>query len=103
MNSIKGTPAYWKTFLKEFLVIVKWLGLPTLNLTLSCADLRWNELVSLVFKIIINNFNLSEEEVQNLPYQVRCKLFNMNPVLAARHFQFRVDVFFKEILVDGPL
>ena len=103
MNSIKGTPAYWKTFLKGFLVIVKRLGLPTLNLTLSCADLRWNELVSLVFKIIINNFNLSEEEVQNLPYQVRCKLFNMNPVLAARHFQFRVDVFFKEILVDGPL
>ena len=103
MNSIKGTPAYWKTFLKEFLVIVKRLDLPTLNLTLSCADLRWNELVSLVFKIIINNFNLSEEEVQNLPYQVRCKLFNMNPVLAARHFQFRVDVFFKEILVDGPL
>ena len=103
MNSIKGTPAFWKTFLKEFLVIVKRLGLPTLNLTLSCADLRWNELVSLVFKIIINNFNLSEEEVQNLPYQVRCKLFNMNPVLAARHFQFRVDVFFKEILVDGPL
>ena len=103
MNSIKGTPAYWKTFLKEFLVIVKRLGLPTLNLTLSCADLRWNELVSLVFKIIINNFNLSEEEVQNLPYQVRCKLFNMNPVLAARHFQFREDVFFKEILVDGPL
>ena len=103
MNSIKGTPAYWKTFLKEFLVIVKRLGLPTLNLTLSCADLRWNGLVSLVFKIIINNLNLSEEEVQNLPYQERCKFLNMNPVLVARHFQFRVDVFFKEILVDGPL
>ena len=74
-----------------------------LNLILSCADLRWNELVSLVFIIIINNLNLSEEEVQNLPYQERFKLFNMNPVLVARHFQFRVDGFFKEILVDGPL
>ena len=103
MNSIKGTAAYWKTFLNEFLVMVKRLGLPTLNLTLFCADLRWNELVSLVFKIIINNLNLSEEEVQNLPYQERCKFFNMNPVLVAWHFQFRVDVFFKEILVDGPL
>ena len=83
--------------------MVKRLGLPTLNLTLFCADLRWNGLVSLVFKIIINNLNLSEEEVQNLPYQERCKFLNMNPVLVARHFQFRVDVFFKEILVDGPL
>ena len=103
MNSTKGTPAYWKTFLNEFLVMVKRLGLPMLNLILSCADLRWNELVSLVFIIIINNLNLSEEEVQNLPYQERFKLFNMNPVLVARHFQFRVDGFFKEILVDGPL
>ena len=27
----------------------------------------------------------------------------MNPVLVARHFHFRVEGFFKEILVDGPL
>ena len=27
----------------------------------------------------------------------------MNPVLEARHFLYRVEVFFKETLVDGPL
>ena len=26
-----------------------------------------------------------------------------NPVLVARHFQYRVEVFFKEIIIDGPL
>ena len=29
MNTIKGTPAYWKRFLFEVLAMVKQLGLPT--------------------------------------------------------------------------
>ena len=29
-------------------------------------------------------------------------LYN-NPVLDARHFQYKVDVFFKDIILDGPL
>ena len=48
MNSIKGTPAYWKKFLHEVLAMVKQLGLPTFFMTLSCADLRWNELISII-------------------------------------------------------
>ena len=45
---------------------------------LSPADLKWDELVSIINKL-------------------------HNPVLVARHFQYRVEVFFKEIAVDGPL
>ena len=51
----------------------------------------------------MNKLNLSEEEGQSLSYQERHKLLNMNPVLVVRHFQYRVEVLFKEILVDGPL
>ena len=40
MNTVKGTPAYWKIFLFEVLAMVKQLGLSTFFLTLSCADLR---------------------------------------------------------------
>ena len=93
MNSIKGTPAYWKKFLSEALAMVKQLGLSTYFLTLSCADLRWNKLISIVSKV--NKLNLSEEKGQSLSYQERCKILNINPVLEARHFQYRVEVFFK--------
>ena len=48
MNSVKGTPAYWKRFLFEVLAMVKQLGLPTFFVTLSCADLRWNELIAII-------------------------------------------------------
>ena len=45
MSSTKGTPAYWKKFLHQILAMFKQLGAPTFFLTLSRADLRWNELV----------------------------------------------------------
>ena len=48
MNTIKGTPAYWKKFQCEVLAMVKQLGVPTFFLTLSSADLRWNDLVTII-------------------------------------------------------
>ena len=39
INSVKETPAYWKQFLFDILVIVKQLGIPIYFLTLSCAKI----------------------------------------------------------------
>ena len=44
-----------------------------------------------------------DEELKNLSNQVRCNLLNNNPVLVTRHFQQKVKVFLKEIILDGPL
>ena len=44
LNSVKGTPAYWKRFLHEVLAMVKQFGISTCFLTLPCADLKWDEL-----------------------------------------------------------
>ena len=101
MNSIKGTPAYWKKFLFDVLAMVKQLGAPTLFMTLSPADLEWNELVYMINKLY--KLDMSEENIGNLSNHDRCRSLNSNPVLVARHFQYRVEVFFKEIVVDGPL
>ena len=42
-------------------------GIPTYFLTLSCADLRWDELPYIINKL--NNLNLTDEEIRNLTYQ----------------------------------
>ncbi|XP_066928591.1 cilia- and flagella-associated protein 251-like [Clytia hemisphaerica] len=47
MSTIKGTPAYWQHMLSDVLAMVKQLGVPTYFMTLSCADLRWEELLPL--------------------------------------------------------
>ena len=96
MSCIKGTPAYWIKFIFDVLAMVKQLGMPTFFLTLSCADLRWNEFISIISKL--NKINFSESDIINFSYQGRCNLLNRNPVLVARHFQYCV-----EIVTDGPL
>ena len=101
MSSVKGTPAYWKQFLFDVLAMVKQLGIPTYFLTLSCADLRWEELPYIINKL--NNLGISDQELKNLSYQERCNLLNNNQVLVARDFKYNVKVFFKEIILNGPL
>ena len=81
--------------------MVKQLGIPTFFLTLSCADLKWNELSRIIHKF--NNFTSFGDDLKNLTYEERCKCFSSNLVLIASHFQYRMQFFFKEILFDGPL
>ena len=81
--------------------MVKQLGIPTYFLTLSCADLRWKELSYIINKL--DNLGLSDEELKNLSYQERCNLLNNNSILVARHLQYKVEVRFEEIVLDGPL
>ena len=101
MSYIKRTPAYSKKFLHQVLAMVKQLGTPTFFLTLLCADLRWNELISIIFKL--KRLDISDEEVDEMLYYDRCDSLNENPELVARHFQCRVEMFFKIIVLDGHL
>ena len=75
----------------QVLAMVKQLGTPTFFLTLSCTDLRWNELIPIIFKL--NCVDISDKEINEMLYHERCGTLNKNPVLVARHFQYRVDVF----------
>ena len=101
MGNIKGTPAYWKKFLYEVLSMVKQLGLPTFFMTLSCADLQWDEVTSIIASL--RGETLTQEEIDHMDFFTRCAYPNQNPVLLARHFQYRVDMFFKFVVIDGPL
>ena len=92
MNQIKGTPVYWKKFQRDVLAMVKQLDCPTF-LILSCADLRWNELVETISKL--NSLGNIKENVEGLNYFERYNILNSNAVLLARHFQHRVEIFFK--------
>ena len=77
--------------------MVKQLGVPTIFLTLSSADLKWDEVVFIINKL--HKLDHSGEDIENWSYHDRCRLLNSNAVLVARHFYYQV--FFKEIAVDG--
>lgn len=68
---------------------------------LSYADLTLNNLPNIINKL--NTFSLNDEEINNLAHQQQTKLFNDNPVFVARHFQYKLQVSFKEIVLERPL
>ena len=81
--------------------MVKQLGESTFFVTLSSVELRWNELISLINKL--KQKDLSAENNESLSCHERSQLLNSNPVLIARLFQYRIEVFFKKIALDGSI
>ena len=63
-------------------------------MTLSC-----NELVSITYKL--NRETLTDENINNMTYFERCNYTTMQSI--AKHFQYRVEVFFKEVIVNAAL
>ena len=92
-----GTPPYWQKFMYEVVAMVKQLGIPTWFMTLSCADLGWPELFQIIART--QGKNLTNEQVTALSYNERCSMLNLNPVVVAKHFQYRVETFFTEVLL----
>ena len=85
MDNINGTPAYWKKFLCEVLSMVKQLGLPIFFMTLSCADLQCDELISIIAS---SPGEIStQEEIYRMDFFTRRAYLNQNQVLLATHFQ----------------
>ena len=68
MTCIKETQVYWQKYVFDVLTMVTQLGIPTFFLTLSCVDLWWNELISIIEKL--NKMDFSEPDIINFSYQV---------------------------------
>ena len=99
LRQIPGTPPYWQRFMYEVVAMVKQLGIPTWFMTLSCADLRWPELFQIISRM--QGKDITDEDVDALSYDEKCKMLNLNPVIVAKHFQYRVESFFTEVLLSN--
>ena len=99
LRGIPGSPPYWQKFMYEVIAMIQQLGIPTWFLTLSCADLRWPELFHILSHV--RGENITDEEIDDLSYNEKCSLLNLNPVIVAKHFQHRVETFFKDILLSN--
>ena len=75
------------SFFYGVLAMVKQLGIPTYFLTLSCAELRWKELLYVIKKL--KDLGLSDKELKYISLQEWYNL-NNNLVLVIRHFEYKV-------------
>ena len=89
-------PAYWEKV--HYDVKLRQLGIPTWFLTLSAAEMKWPH----VIQIIARQYGtvLTKDEVINMPWTKESEWLCSNPVTAARHFQYHLELFWKEVITS---
>ena len=95
IKNIRGSPPYQRTFY-DLLAMICQLGTPTCFFTLSAADLKWPDMILTIAKQY--GIHYTDEEVSALLFEVKSNWLKHNPVTAARHFHYRLNVFFQDFL-----
>ena len=44
---------------------------------------------------------MTDEQVEALSYNEKCSMLNLNPVVVAKHYQYWVEMLFKEVLMTN--
>lgn len=94
---LRNTPMYLNSRKSDLLATIRQLGIPTWFVSLSSADTRWPGLLKCLCKVVNNNV-LSDEEIEDMSFQDRCKLLNSDPVTASRYFDNRMSYFLRKII-----
>jgi hypothetical protein len=82
--------------------MVAQLGCPHFFLTLSAADMSWPELFRIIHKQNTGK-TLTDDDIGNLTYEQRVSMIRNDPILAARHFDHRLQTFFTYILGNASV
>ena len=101
LHKIRGSPAYFNKLFYDILGMIRQLGPCTWFITLSAADLKWPDLIQIIAKQ--QGQQLTDEDVLALSWEEKSRYLRSDPVTAARHFDTRVQLFFKYILINKQL
>ena len=97
LRILRGSPPYFERAKKDLLAMIRQLGPASLFCSFSSAETKWNH----VFRILGNlkdRKNYSEEKLNNLTWDDRCRLIQSDPVTCASHFDFQFNTFLKNVL-----
>ena len=79
--------------------MIRQLGPASLFCSFSSAETKWNHLLRILGNLI-DRKNYSEEELNNLTWDDRCRLIQSDPVTCARRFDFQFNTFLKDVLMS---
>ena len=96
MKNIRGSPPYYQRTFYDLLAMIRQLGTPTWFFTLSAADLKWPDMIQTIARQY--GVHYTDDEVAALSFDEKSNWLKRNPVTAARHFHYRLSVFFQHFL-----
>ena len=84
--------------------MIRQLGPATQFCSFSSAETKWIHVLRIVVKLI-DHRDYSDEELDNLTWEEKCRLIQIDPVTCGRHFDYQFNTFLKDFLLNdiGPL
>jgi hypothetical protein len=104
LRALRGSPPYFEKAKKDLFAMIRQLGPASLFCSFSSAETKWIHLLRILGKLI-DHKDYSDEELDNLTWEEKCRLIQSDPVTCARHFDYQFNTFLKSFLMSdiGPL
>ena len=96
MKNFLGSPPYYQRTFYDLLTMICQLSTPTWFFTLSAADLKRPDMIQTIARQY--GVHYTDDEVAALSFEEKSNWLKRNPVTAARHFHYRLNVFFQDFL-----
>ena len=80
--------------------MIRQLGSASLFCSFSSAETKWIHLLRILGKLV-NNKEYTDNELENLNWEEKCKLIKGDPVTCARHFDYQINQFLRNFLLSA--
>ena len=100
LRALRGSPPYFEKAKKDIFAMIRQLGPAILFCSFSSAATQWTHLLRILGKHV-DNREYSDNELENLNWEEKCRLIQSDPVTFARDFDYQFNQFLRHFLMSG--
>ena len=100
LTALRGSSPYFEKAKKDIFAMIRQLGTATLFCSFSSAETQWIHLLRILGKLV-DNREYSDNELENLNWEEKCRLIQCDPLTCARHFDYQFNQFLRHFLMSS--
>ena len=99
LRPLHGSPPYFQKSKKDIFATIRQLGSASLFCSFSfSAETQWIHLLRILGQLLDKKY--TDNELENLDWQEKCRLIQSDPVTCARHFDDQINQFLRNFLLS---
>ena len=99
LRALRGSPPYFEKAKKDLFAMIRELGTASLFCSFSSAETQWIHLLRILGQVI-DKKEYTDNELENLNWEEKCRLIQSDPVTCARHFDYQINQFLCNFLLS---
>ena len=99
LRALRGSPPYFEKAKKDLFAMIRQLDPATLFCSFSSAETKWMYLLKILGRLV-DQKDYTDDELENLNWEGKCRLIQSDPVTCGRHFDFQFNIFLKKFLLN---